>query len=135
MTELLHRIKDLHAELESAAISALAVGPAAASFHPSAPMLQPFPGRMNPSPTGPMVEVRTMEGGTVSIHMFCARRPGIMMSAMRARNSLRIDIEQGVISCFNGFAMDIFRGEQYRVGPPLFPEEIKAVLLQYCADV
>jgi hypothetical protein len=43
--------------------------------------------------------------------MFCARRPGIVLSAMRALNSLRIDIEQGVISCFNGFAMDIFRGE------------------------
>jgi tetrahydromethanopterin S-methyltransferase subunit F len=55
MTELLHRIKDLHAELESAASSALAAGPASASFRPSAPTLQPFPGRMNPSPTVPMV--------------------------------------------------------------------------------
>ncbi|XP_051227919.1 transcription factor SCREAM2 [Lolium perenne] len=135
MTELLHRIKDLHAELESAASSALAAGPASASFRPSAPTLQPFPGRMNPSPTVPMVEVRAVEGQIVSIHMFCARRPGIVLSAMRALNSLRIDIEQGVISCFNGFAMDIFRGEQYRVGPPLIPEEIKAVLLQYCADL
>jgi hypothetical protein len=25
--------------------------------------------------------------------------------------------------------------QQYRVGPPLIPEEIKAVLLQYCADL
>jgi UTP:GlnB (protein PII) uridylyltransferase len=51
------------------------------------------------------------EGQAVNIHMFCARRPGILLSTMRALDSLGLDIEQAVISCFNGFAMDVFRAE------------------------
>jgi hypothetical protein len=30
---------------------------------------------------------------------------------MRALDNLGLDIEQAVISCFNGFAMDVFRAE------------------------
>jgi UTP:GlnB (protein PII) uridylyltransferase len=51
------------------------------------------------------------EGQAVNIHMFCARRPGILLSTMRALDNLGLDIEQAVISCFNGFAMDVFRAE------------------------
>lgn len=51
------------------------------------------------------------EGQAVNIHMFCARRPGILLSTMRALDSLGLDIEQAVISCFDGFAMDVFRAE------------------------
>lgn len=69
------------------------------------------------------------EGHAVNIHMFCARRPGILMSTLRALDSLGLGIEQAVISCFNGFAMDVFRAEQCRDGPGLGPEEIKTVLL------
>uniref|UniRef100_A0ACD5WLY2 Uncharacterized protein n=1 Tax=Avena sativa TaxID=4498 RepID=A0ACD5WLY2_AVESA len=145
LKELLQRINDLHNELESAPSSALAAGPAAAaSFHPSTPTLQPFPGRIKeercpasfPSPSGQQatVEVRMREGHAVNIHMFCARRPGILLSTMRALDSLGLDIEQAVISCFNGFAMDVFRAEQCRDGPGLLPEEIKAVLL-HCAGL
>ena len=43
--------------------------------------------------------------------MFCARRPGLLLSTMRALDNLGLDIQQAVISCFNGFAMDIFRAE------------------------
>ena len=57
------------------------------------------------------VEVRMREGHAVNIHMFCARRPGILLSTMTALDSLGLDIEQAVISCFNGFAMDVFRAE------------------------
>lgn len=144
LKELLQRINDLHNELESAPSSALAAGPGVASFHPSTPTLQPFPGRIKeercppsfPSPSGQQatVEVRMREGQAVNIHMFCARRPGILLSTMRALDSLGLDIEQAVISCFNGFAMDVFRAEQSRHGPGLLPEEIKAVLL-HCAGL
>lgn len=57
------------------------------------------------------VEVRVREGRAVNIHMFCGRRPGLLLSAMRALDNLGLDIQQAVISCFNGFAMDIFRAE------------------------
>lgn len=47
----------------------------------------------------------------MNIHMFCGRRPGLLLSTMRAVDNLGLDIQQAVISCFNGFAMDIFRAE------------------------
>uniref|UniRef100_A0A453GE91 Plant bHLH transcription factor ACT-like domain-containing protein n=1 Tax=Aegilops tauschii subsp. strangulata TaxID=200361 RepID=A0A453GE91_AEGTS len=126
LKELLQRISDLHSELESAPSSAALGGPSTAnSFLPSTPTLQPFPGRIKeercppapfPSPSGQQatVEVRMREGQAVNIHMFCARRPGILLSTMRALDSLGLDIEQAVISCFDGFAMDVFRAEVRR---------------------
>lgn len=51
------------------------------------------------------------EGRAVNIHMFCARKPGIFLSTMRALDSLGLDVQQAVISCFNGFALDVFRAE------------------------
>ena len=45
--------------------------------------------------------------------MFCGRRPGLLLSTMKALDSMGLDIQQAVISCFNGFAMDIFRAEVY----------------------
>ncbi|KAK8966621.1 Transcription factor SCREAM2 [Platanthera guangdongensis] len=58
-----------------------------------------------------VVEVRLREGRAVNIHMFCARRPGLLLSTMRALDGLGLDIQQAVISCFNGFALDVFRAE------------------------
>lgn len=47
----------------------------------------------------------------MNIHMFCGRRPGLLLSTMRALDNLGLDIQQAVISCFNGFALDVFRAE------------------------
>ncbi|TYI95271.1 hypothetical protein E1A91_D02G267700v1 [Gossypium mustelinum] len=63
---------------------------------------------------GYQVEVRLREGRAVNIHMFCARRAGLLLSTMRALDNLGLDIQQAVISCFNGFALDVFRAEGYR---------------------
>lgn len=57
------------------------------------------------------VEVRVREGRAVNIHMFCSRKPGLLLSTMRALDNLGLDIQQAVISCFNGFALDVFRAE------------------------
>lgn len=76
------------------------------------------------------VEVTAREGRAVNIHMFCGRRPGLLVSTMRALDNLGLDIQQAVISCFNGFAMDIFRAEQCKEGQDVHPEQIKAVLLE-----
>ena len=58
------------------------------------------------------VDVQIREsGGAVNIHMFCARRPGLLLSTMTALDNLGLDIQQAVISCFNGFALDVFRAE------------------------
>ncbi|XP_016735307.1 transcription factor SCREAM2 isoform X2 [Gossypium hirsutum] len=60
---------------------------------------------------GYQVEVRLREGRAVNIHMFCARRAGLLLSTMRALDNLGLDIQQAVINCFNGFALDVFRAE------------------------
>ncbi|XP_065872582.1 transcription factor ICE1-like [Euphorbia lathyris] len=137
LKELLQRINDLHNELESSPPSS-ALTPTA-SFHPLTPTTSGLPTRIKdklcpsslPSPNGQpaRVEVRLREGRGVNIHMFCGRRQGLLLSTMRALDSLGLDIQQAVISCFNGFAMDIFRAEQCREGQDAHPEHIKAVLL------
>lgn len=57
------------------------------------------------------VEVRLREGRGVNVHMYCAWKPGILLSTMRALDEIGLDIQQAVISCFNGFSLDVFRAE------------------------
>ncbi|XP_002511101.2 transcription factor ICE1 [Ricinus communis] len=137
LKELLQRINDLHNELESTPPGS-SMTPTT-SFHPLTPTPSALPSRIKdklcpsplPSPNGQpaRVEVRLREGRAVNIHMFCGRRPGLLLSIMRALDNLGLDIQQAVISCFNGFAMDIFRAEQCKEGQDVHPEQIKAVLL------
>ncbi|XP_050223963.1 transcription factor ICE1-like [Mercurialis annua] len=137
LKELLQRINDLHNELESTPPGS-SLTPTT-SFHPLTPTPSALPSRIKdkicasslPSPNGQpaRVEVRVREGRAVNIHMFCSRRPGLLLSTMRAMDNLGLDIQQAVISCFNGFAMDIFRAEQCKEGQDVHPEQIKAVLL------
>ncbi|XVE84235.1 hypothetical protein DITRI_Ditri16bG0154400 [Diplodiscus trichospermus] len=137
LKELLQRINDLHNELESTPPGSLMLP--STSFHPLTPTPPTLPSRVKeelcptslPSPKSQpaKVEVRVREGRAVNIHMFCARRPGLLLSTMRALDNLGLDIQQAVISCFNGFALDVFRAEQCREGQDVLPEQIKAVLL------
>ncbi|KAK6912917.1 Myc-type, basic helix-loop-helix (bHLH) domain [Dillenia turbinata] len=137
LKELLQKINDLHNELESTPPGSLL--PSTSSFHPLTPTPPTLPCRVKeefcptslPSPKGQpaRVEVRVREGRAVNIHMFCARRPGLLLSTMRALDNLGLDIQQAVISCFNGFALDVFRAEQCQEGQDVLPEQIKAVLL------
>ncbi|KAK2968805.1 hypothetical protein RJ640_028198 [Escallonia rubra] len=138
LKELLQRINDLHNELEATPPGSLM--PPTTSFHPLTPTPPTLPHRVKeelcpstlPSPKNhpARVEVRVREGRAVNIHMFCARRPGLLLSTMRAMDNLGLDIQQAVISCFNGFALDVFRAEQCREGQDALPEQIKAVLLE-----
>nr|AKN09555.1 basic helix-loop-helix transcription factor [Salvia miltiorrhiza] len=137
LKELLQRINDIHNELEATPAGSM-MHPST-SFHPLTPTPPTLPYRVKeeicassaPSPKNQpaRVEVRLREGRAVNIHMFCARRPGLLLSTMRALDNLGLDIQQAVISCFNGFALDVFRAEQFREGQDVLPEQIKAVLL------
>ncbi|KAA8542057.1 hypothetical protein F0562_023209 [Nyssa sinensis] len=119
LKELLQKINDLHNELESTPPSS-SLTPTA-SFYPLTPTASTLPCRFKEelrpsslsSPNGQhaRVEVRVREGRAVNIHMFCGRRPGLLLSTMRALDNLGLDVQQAVISCFNGFALDIFRAE------------------------
>ncbi|OIW15378.1 hypothetical protein TanjilG_20290 [Lupinus angustifolius] len=137
LKDLLQRINDLHNELESTPAGS-SLTPVS-TFHPLTPTPTALPSRIKeelcpsslPSPNGQpaRVEVRLREGRAVNIHMFCSRKPGVLLSTMRALDNMGLDIQQAVISCFNGFAMDIFRAEQLVEGQDVHPEQIKAVLL------
>ncbi|KAG5390916.1 hypothetical protein IGI04_032457 [Brassica rapa subsp. trilocularis] len=128
------RINDLHTELESTA------PPSSSSLNPLTPTTQTLSYRVKeelcpsssfPSPRGEQarIEVKLREGKAVNIHMFCGRRPGLLLSTMRALDNLGLDVQQAVVSCFNGFALDVFRAEQCQEGHDVVPEQIKAVLL------
>ncbi|KAK9277992.1 hypothetical protein L1049_027549 [Liquidambar formosana] len=116
LKELLQRISNLHNELESTPPGS-SLTPTT-SFHPLTPTPPTLPCRIKeelcpsslPSPNGQpaRVEVRLREGRAVNIHMFCGRRPGLLLSTMRALDNLGLDIQQAVISCFNGFAYGYF---------------------------
>nr|ACJ39215.1 inducer of CBF expression 5 [Glycine max] len=120
LKELLQRINDLHNELESTPPGSL-LTPSSTSFQPLTPTLPTLPCRVKeelypgtlPSPKNQAakVEVRVREGRAVNIHMFCTRRPGLLLSTMRALDNLGLDVQQAVISCFNGFALDVFKAE------------------------
>nr|QDF82357.1 transcription factor ICE1-like isoform X1 [Cymbidium goeringii] len=141
LKELLQRINDLQDELES--INSSLPSSSTRSFHPLTPTpslpcrnkgeLSPPNSLPNPNGQETRVVVRLREDQAVNINMFCARRPGLLLSSMRALDNLGLDIQQAVISCFNGFALDVYRAEQSKNGPGVLPEEIKEVLLQSAA--
>ncbi|KAJ7525997.1 hypothetical protein O6H91_17G077100 [Diphasiastrum complanatum] len=131
--ELLQRINDLHAELEAPldlpvpADPLRAMGPADADSAFCATderLTLPLQDQAPPA----KVEVKLEAGKVMNIHMFCARRPGLLLSTMKALDGLGLDVQQAVISCFNGFALDVFRAEQTEASV-ICAEEIKAVLL------
>ncbi|KAL2529279.1 Transcription factor ICE1 [Forsythia ovata] len=138
LKELLQRINDIHNELEATLPGS--VMPPSTNFHPLSPTPGTLPYRVKeelcssslpiPKNQPAKVEVSLREGRAVNIHMFCARRVGLLQSTLKALDSLGLDIQQAVISCFNGFALDVFRAEQCREGQDVLPEQIKAVLLE-----
>ncbi|XP_047340648.1 transcription factor ICE1-like [Impatiens glandulifera] len=155
LKELLQKINQLHNELETTNTNTTTTTPPGSSSSSMAPnnnMMTSFypltpttpslsnrikdelcPASMNinsPNSQPRKIEVRAREGRAVNIHMFCARKPGLLLSTMRAMDEMGLDVQQAVISCFNGFAMDIFRAEQCREGQDLSPEQIKAILLE-----
>ncbi|KAL7615889.1 hypothetical protein Lser_V15G01177 [Lactuca serriola] len=141
LKNLLQKVSDLNQELESIPSSSSSMVPAAATgFHPLTPPAATIPSCIKEegfptatlSPTGQpiRIEVKQREGRAMNIHMFCSRRPGLLLSVTRTLDNLGLDIQQAVISCFNGFALDVFKAEQCNEGQELQPDQIKAMLLE-----
>ncbi|XP_020961294.1 transcription factor ICE1 [Arachis ipaensis] len=128
LRELLQRINDLHNELESTPPGS-SLQSSTTSLQPLTPTPQTLPCRVKeelypgvlPSPKNQpaKVEVRVREGRAVNIHMFCTRRPGLLLSTMRALDSFMI-LSPNFVWAFQ---------MQCREGQDVLPEEIKAVLL------
>ncbi|XP_019180061.1 PREDICTED: transcription factor SCREAM2-like [Ipomoea nil] len=142
LKELLQRIKDLNDELQMLASNGSSVPPVAGLLPSTSAMpTLPFPVKEEswktslPSPNNqpPMVHVELREENAFNIHMFCSRRPGLLLSTIKALDNLGMDIHQAVISCFNGFALDVFRAEKCNQVMDVHPDEIKAALLDTAA--
>ncbi|KAJ7976287.1 Transcription factor Inducer of CBF expression 1 [Quillaja saponaria] len=102
LKELLQRINDVHNELESTPPGVLL--PPSTSFYPLTPTPLTLP---------------------------CRVKEELCPSSLpNPKNQpAKVEVKQAVISCFNGFALDVFRSEQYREGQDVLPEQIRAVLL------
>ncbi|CAH8382902.1 unnamed protein product [Eruca vesicaria subsp. sativa] len=132
LKELLQKINDLHTELESttpSSSSGLTPSPQTLPYRVKEELTPHSSSLPSPKDQQARIEVKLREGNAVNIHMFCGRRPGLLLSTMRALDDLGLDVQQAVISCFNGFALDVFRAEQCKDGHEVLPEQIKAVLL------
>ncbi|KAH0896819.1 LOW QUALITY PROTEIN: hypothetical protein HID58_046387 [Brassica napus] len=112
LKELLQRISDLHNELKSTPTPPRSLPPTSSSFHPLTPTT-PMANKQEHLPfcLYPRVEVRLRKGRAVNIHMFCGRRPGLLLATMKALDNLGLNVQQAVISCFNRFALDVFCAE------------------------
>ncbi|KAJ7533068.1 hypothetical protein O6H91_13G031600 [Diphasiastrum complanatum] len=137
LKELLQRINDLHNELEAQGSEKQgplspsgfqALTPTSSNIAPRVKEECSTSVAISPDSQPPRVDVSMKEGKEFNIHMFCSRRPGLLLSTMRALDGLGLDVQQAVISCFNGFALDVFRAEPMKEGD-VGPEEIKTVLL------
>ncbi|CAK8568415.1 unnamed protein product [Lathyrus sativus] len=128
LNELRQKVNDLQTELES-----LPPGPSLA------PTTSTLPVQVNEEflhsnvsssrNQSTKVEAWEMEDGTVNIHMFCAYKPGVLVSIMKAFEILGLDIHNANISCFDGFTIDIYKAEQCIQGEKVNTELIKAVLV------
>ncbi|KAL8139207.1 hypothetical protein V2J09_005208 [Rumex salicifolius] len=70
------------------------------------------------------IEVRAVRGRGMSIHLFCSKRAGLLLSVTRALESLGLHIHSAVLTTFHGFVLDIFTEDD------VHPDQIKALLLQ-----
>ncbi|MCL7037652.1 hypothetical protein MKW94_007073 [Papaver nudicaule] len=131
LKELLQRINDLQSELESTPPGSSVQS----SVHPSASTPATLPSRVKeelspitlPSPNGQPTRVKRRKR-CQHPHVLCPQT-GSLFSTIRALEDLGLDIEQAVISCFEGFSLDVFRAEQRKEGSDLLPEHIKSILL------
>ena len=57
------------------------------------------------------MEVDIRDGRSLNIHMVCSDQPGLLLATVQKLDELGLDIQQAVVSCFNGFNLDVFRAE------------------------
>jgi hypothetical protein len=50
-------------------------------------------------------EVERKEGGETRVEIYCAAKPGLLLSTVSKLDTLGLDIQQAVVSCFSDFGM------------------------------
>ncbi|KAI4969249.1 hypothetical protein ZWY2020_000163 [Hordeum vulgare] len=72
--------------------------------------------RLQEEMDGPEFEVERKEGeeGDTRVEIYCAAKPGLLLSTVSTLDTLGLDIQQCVVSCFNDFAMHASCSEMQR---------------------
>ncbi|KAM3298234.1 hypothetical protein ACQJBY_039940 [Aegilops geniculata] len=111
MKELLERIRRLQEEMEE---SHPHQHPGRAA---AAPLLSVFR-ELNPNEmlarNTPKFEVERKEEEDTRVEIYCAAKPGLLLSTVSTLDTLGLDIQQCVVSCFNDFAMHASCSEMQR---------------------
>jgi hypothetical protein len=58
-------------------------------------------------------EVERKEGGETRVEIYCAAKPGLLLSTVSKLDTLGLDIQQAVVSCFSDFGMHASCSEVY----------------------
>ncbi|KAL5225343.1 hypothetical protein ABZP36_011982 [Zizania latifolia] len=53
----------------------------------------------------PKFDVERKDGGDTRVEIYCAAKPGLLLSTVSTLETLGLDIQQCVVSCFNDFGM------------------------------
>uniref|UniRef100_A0ACD5ZHA2 Uncharacterized protein n=1 Tax=Avena sativa TaxID=4498 RepID=A0ACD5ZHA2_AVESA len=123
MKELLERIRRLQDEMEEQEQPEGAPAPALLSV-----FRELNPNEMLARNT-PKFEVERKEGGgDTRVEIYCAAKPGLLLSTVNTLDVLGLDIQQCVVSCFNDFAMHASCSEMQR--EMLSADAIKQQLLK-----
>uniref|UniRef100_A0A0E0HVP7 BHLH domain-containing protein n=1 Tax=Oryza nivara TaxID=4536 RepID=A0A0E0HVP7_ORYNI len=59
-------------------------------------------------------DVERKEGGDTRVEIYCAAKPGLLLSTVSTLETLGLDIQQCVVSCFNDFGMHASCSEMQR---------------------
>ncbi|KQK16691.1 transcription factor bHLH93 [Brachypodium distachyon] len=109
MKELLERIRQLQEEMEQEGAPETAPAPA---------LLSVFRREQNPNEmlarNTPKFEVERKEKDDTRVEIYCAAKPGLLLSTVSTLDTLGLDIQQCVVSCFNDFAMHASCSEMQR---------------------
>ncbi|XP_062229874.1 transcription factor bHLH93-like [Phragmites australis] len=62
----------------------------------------------------PKFDVERKEGGETRVEIYCAAKPGLLLSTVSTLDTLGLDIQQAVVSCFNDFGMHASCSEMQR---------------------
>lgn len=60
-------------------------------------------------------DVERKEGGETRVEIYCAAKPGLLLSTVSTLDTLGLDIQQCVVSCFNDFGMHASCSEVVRL--------------------
>ncbi|CAL5040808.1 unnamed protein product [Urochloa decumbens] len=119
MKELLERIKQLQEEMEE---------------QQETPGVLSVFRELNPSEmvarNTPKFDVERKEGGETRVEIYCAAKPGLLLSTVSTLENLGLDIQQCVVSCFNDFGMHASCSEQQMQRERISADAIKQELFK-----